>query len=332
MYPLPRIEDCVDTLEGNIWFSKLDANSAYWQVQMDESSREKTTFITRRGLFEFVRMPFGLSNAPATFSRVVNLILAGMNWETVLAFLDDICVLGRDFAEHLENLRQVFGRFRRFGLRLKPRKCSLFKKEVEFLGRFVSKKGDVRVSPQSIRAVVEWPTLKSVKDVQKFIGLTNYHRSFIQGYSEMAEPLLSMLRSKEWGPSERQSFQDWKFALTTPPVLGIPTSTDLFILDTDTSGFAVAAELSQIQDGVERVIGYGSYTLSKEQRRYCTTRQELLAAVLFTRQFRPYLIGRRFMLRTDHNSLRWLTSFKEPQGQLARWLEELSQYDMEIVH
>ena len=150
----------------------------------------------------------------------------------------------------------------------------------------------------------------------------------------MAEPLLSMLRSKEfqWGPAERRSFQDLKFALTTPPVLGIPTSTDLFILDTDASGFAVAAELSQIQDGVERVIGYGSYTLSKEQRRYCTTRQELLAVVLFTRQFRPYLIGRRFMLRTDHNSLRWLTSFKEPQGQLARWLEELSQYDMEIVH
>ncbi|KAK3792722.1 hypothetical protein RRG08_035199 [Elysia crispata] len=118
VYPLPRIEDCVDTLEGNIWFSKLDANSAYWQVQMDESSREKTAFITRRGLFEFVRMPFGLSNAPATFSRVVNLILAGMTWETVLAFLDDICVLGRDFAEHVENLRQVFGRFRRFGLRL----------------------------------------------------------------------------------------------------------------------------------------------------------------------------------------------------------------------
>ena len=319
LYPLPRIEDCVDTLEGNIWFSKLDANSAYWQVQMDESSREKTAFITRRGLFEFVRMPFGLSNAPATFTRVVNLILAGMNWETVLAFLDDICVLGRDFAEHLENLRQVFGRFRRFGLRLKPRKCSLFKKEVEFLGRLVSK-GSVRVSPESIRAVVEWPTLKSVKDVQKFIGLTNYHRSFIQGYSEMAEPLLSMLRSKEfqWGPPERRSFQDLKFALTTPPVLGIPTSTDLFILDTDASGFAVAAELSQIQDGVERVIGYGSYTLSKEQRRYCTTRQELLAVVLFTRQFRPYLIGRRFMLRTDHNSLRWLTSFKEPQGQLAR--------------
>ena len=169
VYPLPRIEDCVDSLEGNIWFSKLDANSAYWQVQMDESSREKTAFIIRRGLYEFVRMPFGLSNAPATFSRVVNLILAGMNWETVLAFLDDICVLGRDFAEHLENLRQVFGRFRQFGLRLKPRKCSLFKKEVEFLGRLVSKEG-VRVSPESIRAVVEWHTLKSVKDVQKFIG------------------------------------------------------------------------------------------------------------------------------------------------------------------
>ena len=333
VFPLPRIEECVDALEGNIWFSKLDANSAYWQVRLDDDSRPKTAFTTRRGLFEFVRMPFGLCNAPATFSRVINLILSGLNWETVLAFLDDICVLGRSFEDHLHNLEGVFKRFRKYGLRMKPRKCSLFKKEVEFLGRLVSKNG-VQLMPESIRAVSQWPELKSVKDVQKFIGLTNYHRLFIKSYSSIAEPLFKILRENEfhWTDAERAAFQALKTALTSTPVLGIPTSTDPFILDTDASNFAIGAELIQVQNGQERVIGYGSYTLSKEQRRYCTTRKELLAVIRFIRQFRPYLLGRRFTVRTDHSSLRWLAGFKEPQGQLARWLEELSQYDVEIVH
>ncbi|GFR61679.1 Pol polyprotein [Elysia marginata] len=121
-FPLPRIEECVDALEGNVWFSKLDANSAYRQVRLDEESRPKTAFTTRRGLFEFVRMPFGLCNAPATFSRVINLVLSGMNWETVLAFLDDICILGRTYEYHMRNLKQVFKSFRQYGLRLNSKR------------------------------------------------------------------------------------------------------------------------------------------------------------------------------------------------------------------
>ncbi|GFO10265.1 Pol polyprotein [Plakobranchus ocellatus] len=130
VFPLPRIEDCVDALDGHLWFSKLDANSAYWQVRLDEESKSKTAFCTRRGLFEFVRMPFGLCNAHATFSRVINLVLSGLNWESVLAFLDDVCVLSRSYDDHIDNLRKVFERFRTYGLRLKPRKCSLFRREV----------------------------------------------------------------------------------------------------------------------------------------------------------------------------------------------------------
>ncbi|GFO16517.1 Pol polyprotein [Plakobranchus ocellatus] len=333
VFPLPRIEDCVDALDGNLMFSKLDANSAYWQVRLDEESKPKTAFCTRRGLFEFVRMPFGLCNAPATFSRVINLVLSGLNWESVLAFLDDVCVLGRSYDNHIDNLRKVFERFRTYGLRLKPRKCSLFRREVEFLGRLVSKNG-IQILPESIAAVQKWPVPRAVKDIQRFMGLTNYHRLFIKDYSRVAEPLFRILRNNEfrWGEEEEQSFENLKKALTETPVLGIPSTDDPFILDTDASDVAIGAELIQLQAGVERVIGYGSYTLSKEQRNYCTTRKELLAVVRFIRQFRPYLLGRHFKVRMDHNSLRWLTNFKEPQGQLARWLEELSQYDMEIIH
>ena len=223
-------------------------------------------------------MPFGLCNAPATFSRVINLVLANMNWDTVLAFLDDVRVLGRDFNEHLQNLRDVLERFRTYGLRLKPRKCSLFKTQVEFLGRLVSHDG-VQVLPESIKAVTEWPAPKSVKEVQRFIGLANYHRLFLKDFAKLAEPLFRIIRTKQfvWEDREETCFKSIKAALVSAPVIGIPTSTDPFVLDTDASNLAVAAELLQLQNGSEKVISYGSYTLSKEQVKYCTTRKELLA-------------------------------------------------------
>ncbi|GFO34307.1 Pol polyprotein [Plakobranchus ocellatus] len=172
VFLLPCIEDCVDASDGNLWFSKLDANSAYWQVRLDEESKRKTAFCTRRGLFEFVRMPFGLCNAPATFSRVINLVLSDLNWESVLAFLDDVCVLGRSYDDHIDNFRKVFERFRTYGLRLKPRKCSLFRREVEYLGRLVSRNG-IQILPESIAVVQEWPVPRTVKDIQRFMRLTN---------------------------------------------------------------------------------------------------------------------------------------------------------------
>ncbi|GFO20023.1 retrovirus-related pol polyprotein from transposon 17.6 [Plakobranchus ocellatus] len=156
-------------------------------------------------------MPFGLCNAPATFSRVINLVLSGLNWESVLAFLDDVCVLGRSYDDHIDNLRKVFERFRIYGLRLKPRKCSLFRREVEFLGRLVSKNG-IQILPESIAAVQKWPVSRTVKDIQRFMGLTNYHRLFIKDYSRVAEPLFRILRNNEfrWGEEEEVFLESQK--------------------------------------------------------------------------------------------------------------------------
>lgn len=137
-FPLPLVEDCLDTLSGSSWFSKLDANSAYWQVKISAPDRKKTAFLTKYGLFEHVRMGFGLTNAPATFSRVVNLILRGLTWKTGLAFLDDILVLGNSFEDHLQNLSEALERFRQYGMKLKPKTCLFFQPEVEFLERIVS--------------------------------------------------------------------------------------------------------------------------------------------------------------------------------------------------
>ena len=333
VFPLPLVDDCLDTLAGSIWFSKLDANSAYWQINIKPEDRHKTAFHTRYGLFEHVKMGFGLCHAPATYARVMNLVMRGLHWKTVLAFLDDVLILGRTFDDHLSNLGDALKRFRRYGLKLKPKKCVFFQKEVEFLGRIVS--GDkLSMTQIDIEAVSSWPIPTCSKDVERFMGLANYHRSFVKNFSKLAEPLYSVVGKHKFRWKEEQSaaFHALKEALTNPPVLALPNKDDSFVLDTDASNEAIGAELIQLQNGEEKVIAYGSYALTKEQRRYCTTRKELLAVVRFCRQYKYYLMGKPFTIRTDHSSLTWLLRFKEPQGQLARWLEELQQYNMTLKH
>lgn len=332
-FPLPLIEDCLDTLAGNTWFSKLDANSAYWQVLVSPNDRKKTAFLTKYGLYEHVRMGFGMTNSPATFSRVINLVLRGLTWKTLLAFLDDILVLGMNFEDHLKNLAETLDRFKQHGLKLKPRKCVLFQREVEFLGRIVSS-NQLKITSKDTKTVDAWPVPTSSKEVERFLGLANYHRSFIKNFAVMAQPLYNLTGKNQfkWSEKEQSAFDALKTALMNPPVLGLPNIHDPFILDTDASDAAIGAELIQVQNGEEKVVAYSSFALTPEQRKYCTTRKELLSIVRFTRQFRHYLLGRIFTVRTDHSSLTWLLKFKDPQGQLARWMEELSQYNMVVQH
>lgn len=188
VFPLPLVDDCLDTLAGNKWFSKLDANSAYWQVKISEADRKKTAFITKYGLFEHVRMGFGLCNGPATYSRVMNLILRGLLWVIVLAFLDDILVLGCSFRDHLRHIEEVLLRFRKYQLKLKPKKCVLFPEKVDFLGRIVSE-GGISLSETDIKAVLDWPIPKSTREVEQFLGVANYHRNFIKNFARIAAPL-----------------------------------------------------------------------------------------------------------------------------------------------
>ena len=311
-FPLPLVDDCLDTLSGSVWFSKLDANSAYWQVKIKGEDRKKTAFITKYGLFEHVRMGFGLCNGPATCARVVNLVLRSLNWKTVLAFLDDILVLGKSFQDHLSNLEEALARFRQYGLKLKPKKCVFFCKQVEFLGRIVSQ-DSLSMSDVDIKTVKDWPTPLCSKDVERFAGLANYHRTFVKDFSRLAEPLYQVVGKNKfkWGEEQQWSFDALKHALTNPPVLSLPNREDEMILDTDASDHAIGAELIQVQNGEEKVIAYGSLALTAEQRKYCVTRKELLAVLRFTRQFRHHLLGKPFVVRTDHASLIWLTRFRE---------------------
>jgi len=333
-YPLPRIDDALDSLGGSKWFSTLDLASGYWQIAMDEEDVAKTAFTTHRGLFHWLVMPFGLCNAPATFERLMEGILGDLQWQKCLVYLDDIIVFGTDFDVAYSNLEEVFQRLIEAKLKLKPKKCFLFRNEVEYLGHLVSSEG-IKPCANKVEAVKEWPTPENLKEVRGFLGLASYYRRFIPDFSEMASPLVHLTKKDvrfEWGEAQESGFQALKDALCGDTVLAYPLKTGLFVLDTDASLHAMGAVLSQVQGDEERVIAYASKSFGPSQQRYCTTKRELLAVVHFVTLFRPYLVGQHFVIRTDHASLIWLINFKQTDNMYCNWIMKLEQYDYEIQH
>ena len=333
-YPLPRIDDTIDTLAGSRMFSTLDLKSGYWQVGIHPQDREKTAFSIGEGLWQFTVMPFGLCNAPATFERLMEYVLQGLNWRTCLVYLDDIIVVGKTFEEHLRNLGEVFQRIRKAGMKLNPTKCALFKSKVKYLGHIVSAEG-VGTDPEKIKAVNHWPVPQSSHELRSFLGLCTYYRRFVANFSSIAKELYKLTERSApfvWTESCQRAFEKLKNVLSSTPVLSYPIPEKEFILDTDASNEGIGAVLSQLVDGNEKVVAYFSRTLSKPERNYCVTRRELLAMVESIKHFHKYLYGRKFLLRTDHAALRWLLNFKNPEEQIARWIERLQSYEFEIQH
>lgn len=335
-YPLTRIDENLDALDGAEWYTSLDLDMAYHQVPMEEPDKEKTAFATPRGgLYQFTTMPFGLCNAASTFERIIEKALAGLQWQIAVLYLDDIVVFGKSFDDHFVNLEKVLSRLSEAGLKLKPKKCHFLQKEISFLGHIVSKSG-IKTDPEKIKAVKSMPRPNTVTQMRSFLGLTSYYRKFIKDYSKIAKPLFDLTKKEKtfnWEEACETAFKDLKLKLITAPILAYPRAEGSeFILDTDASAYAIGAVLSQVQDGKERVIAYGSRSLDKPERNYCVTRREMLAVVYFTKYYKHYLLGRRFKLRTDHGSLTWLQNFKDPDGQIHRWIQQLSQFHMVIEH
>jgi len=340
-YPLPKIDQCLDSLEGAVFFSTCDLASGFWQIELDKKDSPKTAFCTsRNGLFEYVTLPMGLSNSPATFQRCMELIFRGIQWKTLLIYIDDIICFGRDFEEHLERLKQIFSRLKTANLKLKPEKCDLFQNSVEFLGFIVSQEG-VRPTDEKVSAIQNWPTPKNLTEVRSFVQFCSYYRRFIKSFSTRAAPLNALMGAGqrfEWGEEQQSSFEDLKSALIGDEVMAYPSEEGLFILDVYASNTGIGGCLSQLQNNevlqteIERPITFASKSLTRTQRRYCVTRRELLAMVTFMHKFRHYLLGKEFLVRTDHSSLRWIMSFKSPTDQMARWLEILSQFNFKIEH
>ncbi|KAK3086157.1 hypothetical protein FSP39_014434 [Pinctada imbricata] len=333
-YPLPRIDDSLDALGCSRWFSTLDMMCGYWQVEVAETDKQKTAFTSHRGLFEFNVMPFGLCNAAGTFKRLMQTVCAGLRWDICLIYLDDIIVFSSTFEEHLERLDVIFKRLYDAGLRLRSKKCILFKHRVSYLGHIITENG-VETDPEKINCIKDWPTPTNVADLRSFLGLCSYYRRFVKGFAKIASPLHSLTQKDKqynWTTDCENAFQDLKKALVNAPILVMPDFSKTFILDTDASDRGIGAVLSQVTESAEKVISYGSRSLTKSEKKYSITRKELLAVVHFIKVYRPYLYGKHFILRTDHSALKWMMTFREPEGQLARWLDSLSEYDFEILH
>ena len=335
-YPLPRIDETLDALSGSQWFSTLDLKSGYHQIALADKDRPKTAFSSGSGLslWQWRVMPFGLCNAPATFERLMEVVLSGLHWKALLVYLDDIIVFGTSFQEELQRLREVFVRMRNAGLKLSPKKCHLFRREVQFLGHVVSHKG-VHTDPAKTEAIDSWPVPRNKKELRSFLGLCTYYRKFVKDFATIAAPLHWLTKDDveyAWDEKCASAFKLLKNVLTRSPVLAYPDPGAAFILDTDASSCGIGAVLSQTKEGVEHVVAYYSRSLSSSERNYCTTRRELLAVVDAIRHFHHFLYGADFCIRTDHAALKWLRSLKDPEGQLARWMTRLEQYTFTVQH
>lgn len=333
-FPLPNITDILDQLGNSKYFTTLDLASGYHQIPMADKDKEKTAFSTSHGHFEFNRMPFGLKNAPATFQRLMNTVLTGLQGIKCLVYLDDIVIYSASLQEHNRRLKEVLQRIRFHNLRLQPDKCEFLRKEVTYLGHVITEAGIIP-DPEKLKAVESFPSPQRIKDIQSFIGLAGYYRRFIKDFSKIAKPLTKLTKKGtkfEWTTEQQKAFDHLKEKLITAPILKYPNFNETFILTTDASDYALGAVLSQGVIGRDHPIAYASRVLSRAEQNYNTTERELLAIVWAVKHFRPYLYGTKFKIITDHKPLVWLFSVNDPGSRLIRWRLKLEEYDYEIIH
>lgn len=335
-YPLPRIQDILDSLSGSSCvFTTLDLLSGFYQVQVHPDDRHKTAFSTEHGHWEFVRMPFGLCNAPASFQRLMDAVLKDVR-HFALCYIDDLVIFSSSVEEHLEHLAMVFNLLVGAGLIIKPSKCQFMRAVIRFLGHEVSA-GVVAPDSEKTSSILNWPTPKSRHELQVALGLFNYYRKFVPNFSTIAEPLNFLLRkdnSWSWSPACQSSFELLKTLLTSSPILALPNFTLPFTVHCDASATGLGAVLTQVVNNFERVICYASKSLNAAQRKYSATDRECLAIHWAITHWRVYLLGQRFVVVTDHMALKWLfaANRRDPHHRHDRLILDLQQYDFTVVH
>ena len=329
-YPLPRIEDLFDKLGEARVFSSLDLAQGYHQIRVTDEDVPKTAFRTPFGHFQWRVLSFGLTNAPATFQRLMNDVFRPYLDRFVLVYLDDILVYSKSMEEHKKHLDQVLALLREHKLYAKPSKCKFYQEQVEYLGHLIGKNG-ISVDPKKVAAVQDWPVPQDVGQLRSFLGLTNYFRRFLEGYSTLVAPLTRLTRkdvSWEWLPACQTAFDSVKRLLVNAPVLRLPDFTKPFTVVTDASIVGLGAVL--LQD--EHPVAFESRKLSPAEVRYTTTEQEMLAVVHALRTWRCYLEGVQFTVVTDHNPITFFSTQQTLSRRQARWLETLSSFTFEFKY
>ncbi|KAM2439964.1 hypothetical protein PS1_021372 [Malus domestica] len=329
-YPLPRIDDLFDQLKGACVFSKIDLRSGYYQLKIKEDDVPKTAFRTRYGHYEFLVMPFELTNAPAAFMRLMNEVFQQYLDKFVIVFIDDILVYSKSKTDHIRHLNLVLKKLREHQLYAKFSKCQFWLNQVAFLGHVVSAQG-IQVDPQKIAAVENWEQPRTVTEVRSFLGLAGYYRRFVQDFSMIALPLTKLTKKDvkfDWDENCEQSFQQLKYCLTHNPVLVLPDDSGNFEIYSDASLNGLGCVLMQHN----RVIAYASRQLKIHERNYPTHDLELAAIVFALKIWRHYLYGEKCKIFTDHKSLQYLFTQHDLNLRQRRWMELLSDYDCTIEY
>ena len=349
-YTLPRVDETMDTLIGSKYFSKLDLRTGYWQVEIKEQDKYKTAFsLGPLGFYECNRMAFGLTNAPATFQRLMENCMGELNLKECLIFLDDILIFSKTFENHLQSLERVFSNLHKHNLKLKPSKCEFFMTEVKYLGHIVSEHG-IKTDPEKTKALETWPIPKNIKELRSFLGFTGYYRRFIKNYSRVVQPLNELLighstgKRKDhrkvkkkvpwsWGEPQHNAFETLIKMLMTPPILSYADFSKPFILNIDASSEGLGAVLYQRQNGLERVIAYGSRGLRNSEKLYPAHKLEFLCLKwAVVDKFKDYLYNNTFEVRTDNNPLTYVTTSAKLDATGHRWLAALSNFNFKLCY
>lgn len=334
-YPLPRIEDVLDSLGRAKHFSIIDLFSGFHQIPISEESRDITSFSTTEGSFRWTVVPFGLNVSPNSFARMMAIAFSGIPPGTAFMYIDDIIVVGCSEAHHLQNLRRVFETLRKYNLKINPYKCSFFKKEVIFLGHKCSADG---ISPgnDKLKSIQEYPRPNDKDSTKRFVAFANFYRKFIKNFAIVAQPLNELTRKSaifRWSNDHEEAFKAIKSSLTEPTILAYPNFEKQFILTTDACLNGCGAVLSQIQDdGTEKPISFASRSFNKYERNKPIIELELLAIFYAIMHFKPYLYGTNFLVKTDHKPLVYLFSLKNPSQRLLRIRLELEEYKFDIEY
>ena len=333
-YPLPRIEELFDRLHGAKYFSKIDLCSGYHQIRIAPDDVLKTAFRTRYGHFEFKVLPFGLTNAPATFMNLMQTMLGGTLDDFTIVFLDDILIFSKTLEEHRVHVRKVMDLLRKHQLYAKPSKCELFKEQVEFLGHVVDNKG-MHMMESKVEAIRDWPVLKNVDEIRSFLGTVGYYRKFIQHFSTIAAPLTELLHKGTnfvWTDAHQQAFDQLKTAVTTRPVLILPNPDLPYTVTVDASGVGCGGMLSQDHGSGLQPIAFLSKKHSPAEKNYDVRDRELLSTILCLRAWRHYVGGSHFTLQTDSMNVKQFQTQANLEHKHARWQQFLQQFDMTVTH
>lgn len=346
-YALPRIEEVFDILNGSTLFSTIDMKSGYHQVTVEESHKSRTAFtVGPLGFYEYNKMPFGLSNSPATYQRLMEECLGDLNMKICVIYLDDLIIFSNSFEQHLERLDIVLTRLQQCNLKLSAEKCFFLKKKVKFLGHIVSGQG-VETDPEKTEKIRNWPRPVNSDELRSFLAFAGYYRRFVKDFSKITKPLTDLLpptmtkkntkpkvtKNWQWEKEHEDTFNRIKMILSSPPILAYPDFQAPFELHTDASGKGIGAILYQTQEGQKKVIAYASRSLSKSEKNYSAFKLEFLALKwAVTEKFSDYLLNNQFVVYTDNNPLTHILSSAKLDATGQRWVSALGQYNFTIIY